>query len=286
MQDSRCVFERVQKGPAIVLLLASVLSSFATDPVVELWERKQALLEKRHAFTIEQLEKVDQRAQRDAEGFLSKVETAPDDNAVISWAAFYPRLFGNEQAYDAYKKTLARMDVEGRRNVAGLSDESRLGLTQILTDAIKRAQDEDKADRSELLAELDEIGKDSDAFAAEREEYLYRNQALDNQRQAIRQQREMLGQQHYSTSATGYQEDPYLRNVSTPTPPGRMSGVTEVTPNAYGLGRNADGFGRPHTYRTRDGRSVGIFQDGVERDAYGAGVHADTFGRPVYDSQP
>ena len=69
-------------------------------------------------------------------------------------------------------------------------------------------------------------------------------------------------------------------------PPRRMSAITEVTPDAYGIGRNADDFGRPHTYRTRDGRSIGVYQDDVERDAYGPGVHADMFGRRVYDSEP
>jgi len=61
-------------------------------------------------------------------------------------------------------------------------------------------------------------------------------------------------------------------------------GANAVRPNAYGLGINADQFGRPHTYRTRDGESVGIFQEGVRRDAYGLGVHSDSFGRAVYDS--
>ena len=52
MQDSQCLFERMQKGPAIVLLLASVLSSFATDPVVELWEGQHDLTEKRLASVL------------------------------------------------------------------------------------------------------------------------------------------------------------------------------------------------------------------------------------------
>lgn len=59
-----------------------------------------------------------------------------------------------------------------------------------------------------------------------------------------------------------------------------------VTPNAYGLGVNSDEFGRPHSYRTRDGEKLSpIFQTGVKRDAYGLGVHADEFGRPVYDGK-
>lgn len=62
---------------------------------------------------------------------------------------------------------------------------------------------------------------------------------------------------------------------------------TEVYPNAYGLGINADQFARPHVYRYRDGEAVSpIFQGDVKRDAYGLGVHADPFGRPVYDSTP
>jgi hypothetical protein len=60
-----------------------------------------------------------------------------------------------------------------------------------------------------------------------------------------------------------------------------------VSPNAYGLGVNSDEFGRPHTYRTRDGERLSpIFQGDVKRDAYGLGVHSDQFGRPVYDSKP
>jgi hypothetical protein len=60
-----------------------------------------------------------------------------------------------------------------------------------------------------------------------------------------------------------------------------------VAPNAYGLGINADEFGRPHTYRTQGGEKLSpIFQEGVRRDAYGLGVHADEFGRPVYDGKP
>jgi hypothetical protein len=67
----------------------------------------------------------------------------------------------------------------------------------------------------------------------------------------------------------------------------RTTSAATVTPNAYGLGVNADEFGRPHTYRLQDGERLSpIFQDSVERDAYGMGVHADEFGRPVYDGQP
>ena len=58
-----------------------------------------------------------------------------------------------------------------------------------------------------------------------------------------------------------------------------------VWPNAYGLGVNADQYGRPHTYQLQDGQQLDpTFQDGVKRNAYGLGVHQDQFGRPVYDS--
>jgi hypothetical protein len=166
-------------------------SARAAKAASELWDRRLALIEKRHAFTMEQLEKVDQRVQRDAEEFLSKVKTAPDDNAVISEAALNPRLFYNEQAYDAYKKALARMDAEGRKNVAGLSDESRLRLKQLLTDAIKEAKERDEADRAKLFAELDEIKKDSDAQAQEERDFTYRNQVLDNQRNTASEIRQL-----------------------------------------------------------------------------------------------
>lgn len=60
-----------------------------------------------------------------------------------------------------------------------------------------------------------------------------------------------------------------------------------VTPDAYGLGVNADEFGRSHTYRTQEGEKLSpIFQGGVKRNAYGLGVHADEFGRAVYDGKP
>jgi hypothetical protein len=63
--------------------------------------------------------------------------------------------------------------------------------------------------------------------------------------------------------------------------------VESVNRNTYGSGINSDEFGRPHTYRTRDGQRVPpMFQGGVKRDAYGHGVHADEFGRPIYDGQP
>lgn len=64
-------------------------------------------------------------------------------------------------------------------------------------------------------------------------------------------------------------------------------GSLNVTPNAYGLGTNADQYGRPHVYRLQGGAPLpAIFQDDVRRNAYGLGVHSDQFGRPVYDSRP
>lgn len=60
-----------------------------------------------------------------------------------------------------------------------------------------------------------------------------------------------------------------------------------VSPNAYGLGVNADSFGRPHQYRLQNGEPLDtIFQGGVKRNAYGPCTHMDQFGRPVYDSAP
>ena len=60
-----------------------------------------------------------------------------------------------------------------------------------------------------------------------------------------------------------------------------------ITPNAYGLGVNADQYGRPQTYRTQDGQPLApVFQGGVQQNAYGPGVGMDQFGRPVYSSPP
>ena len=70
-------------------------------------------------------------------------------------------------------------------------------------------------------------------------------------------------------------------------PESQSNEFLDVKPNAYGLGVNADQYGRPHTYRTEDGQQLpGFFADGVRRDAYGLGVHADEFGRPLHDSKP
>lgn len=60
-----------------------------------------------------------------------------------------------------------------------------------------------------------------------------------------------------------------------------------ITPNAYGLGINADQYGRPQTYRTQDGQQLSpIFQGSVKPNAYGPGVGMDQFGRPVHSSSP
>ena len=58
-----------------------------------------------------------------------------------------------------------------------------------------------------------------------------------------------------------------------------------VQPNAYGLGVNADQYGRPTTYQLQDGQQLApIFNSGVKQNAYGPGVGMDQFGRPVYNS--
>jgi hypothetical protein len=60
-----------------------------------------------------------------------------------------------------------------------------------------------------------------------------------------------------------------------------------ITPNAYGLGMNANQYGQPQTYRTQDGQQLApIFQGGVQPNAYGLGVGMDQFGRPVHSSPP
>jgi hypothetical protein len=66
-----------------------------------------------------------------------------------------------------------------------------------------------------------------------------------------------------------------------------VSSDQSIKVNAYGAGLNADEYGRPHVYRTRDGRKLNtVKQEGVQRDGYGFGVHIDQYGRPVRDSQP
>lgn len=60
-----------------------------------------------------------------------------------------------------------------------------------------------------------------------------------------------------------------------------MSG--DYQPNDYGLGTNADQYGRSFNWQYRDGSSVSpIFNNDVKPDAYGLGVGMDPFGRPVH----
>ena len=58
-----------------------------------------------------------------------------------------------------------------------------------------------------------------------------------------------------------------------------------VQPNAYGLGVNADQYGRPTTYQLQNGQQLDpIFNNSVKQNAYGPGIGQDQFGRPVYNS--
>jgi hypothetical protein len=60
-----------------------------------------------------------------------------------------------------------------------------------------------------------------------------------------------------------------------------------VRPNAYGLGVNADQYGRPSTYQLQNGQQLDpIFNEGVKQNVYGPGIGQDQFGRPVYNSPP
>jgi hypothetical protein len=60
-----------------------------------------------------------------------------------------------------------------------------------------------------------------------------------------------------------------------------------VKPDAYGLGVNADQYGRPSTYQLQNGQQLDpIFNNGVKQNVYGPGVGQDQFGRPVYNSPP
>ena len=65
------------------------------------------------------------------------------------------------------------------------------------------------------------------------------------------------------------------------------SGLFHITPNAYGLGINADQYGRPTIYQLQNGQQLDpIFNNGVKQNAYAPGVGQDQFGRPVYNSPP
>lgn len=58
-----------------------------------------------------------------------------------------------------------------------------------------------------------------------------------------------------------------------------------VQPNAYGLGVNADQYGRASTYQLQNGQQLDpIFNSGVKQNAYGPGVGQDQFGRAVYSA--
>lgn len=57
----------------------------------------------------------------------------------------------------------------------------------------------------------------------------------------------------------------------------------DYQPDAYGLGTNADQYGRSFKWETRDGRTVSpIFNKDVKPNAYGPGVGMDSFGRAVH----
>jgi hypothetical protein len=70
---------------------------------------------------------------------------------------------------------------------------------------------------------------------------------------------------------------------TVPSPP--LYSSTAVQPNAYGLGVNADQYGRPSTYQLQNGQQLDpIFNSGVKQNVYGPGVGQDQFGRPVYNA--
>jgi hypothetical protein len=74
-----------------------------------------------------------------------------------------------------------------------------------------------------------------------------------------------------------------LTSLTAPSPPFISS--TAVQPNAYGLGVNADQYGRPSTYQLQNGQQLDpIFYSGVKQNVYGPGVGQDQFGRPVYNA--
>lgn len=66
---------------------------------------------------------------------------------------------------------------------------------------------------------------------------------------------------------------------------GSSTSPNSIRPNAYGLGVNADQYGRPSTYQLQNGQQLDpIFNNGVKQNAYGPGVGQDQFGRPVSNS--
>ena len=84
-----------------------------------------------------------------------------------------------------------------------------------------------------------------------------------------------------------------LQNTPVGSDPNQLQAVpnqtynppTTVQPNAYGLGVNADQYGRPSTYQLQNGQQLDpIFNEGVKQNAYGPGVGQDQFGRPVYNA--
>ena len=84
-----------------------------------------------------------------------------------------------------------------------------------------------------------------------------------------------------------------LQNTPINSDPNQLQAVpnqpynspTTVQPNAYGLGVNADQYGRPSTYQLQNGQQLDpIFNEGVKQNAYGLGVGQDQFGRPVYNA--
>ena len=81
---------------------------------------------------------------------------------------------------------------------------------------------------------------------------------------------------------------PYSQPYAQPTDYSQPSASpTTVRPNAYGLGVNADQYGRPTTYQLQNGEQLPpIFNNGVQQNAYGPGIGMDQFGRPVNNSPP
>ena len=86
---------------------------------------------------------------------------------------------------------------------------------------------------------------------------------------------------------------PSLQQASVQTSPSQLQATPDhsydstatVKPNAYGLGVNADQYGRPSTYHLQNGQQLDpIFNSGVKQNAYGPGVGQDQFGRPVYNT--
>ena len=245
-------------GPAIVLLLASVLSSFATDPVAELWEGQHDLTEKRLASVMQHRQFLDQRARTEAEEFLRKVKNVKDGIELFLLATVYPRAFNSKQAHDAYKQARARMVEQGTEYQPWMEDmtsreryEWVSEQAQILADSITTAREEDRTEREKLSAELDKIYQESGEQTQAIQEYSHRRKVLRNQQQTMAQQskaRAPSDEHPSSETVSGFDHSGNFYHGSL-GPSGTFSGFRQGPSGSSIISGNFDhngGFVLPH----------------------------------------